>query len=181
MRLVNASDDDYLQDVLTLYAHTFPKEEQIETSDLLTMANNGTCQIYAILDQVRFIGLSITFHCEGYTYLAYFAIHPKYRNQGYGSQALTLLKDYDSKLLLEIETTYLPNSRNFQQRLNRKKFYLKNKLKASNFTVNCYGVTMEIMSTIDHYRYHDYVALYEHLVGEEETRKNIALDTILLS
>ena len=182
MRLADASENQQLLNaIFALYDQAFPLDEQIDKTELLKMARQGTCQIQALMDHQTFIGLSITFNSNTYTYLAYFAIAPQLRGQGYGSQALTLIKGRYPKLLLEIETTYHPKSQNFTQRIKRKKFYQKNTLKATNYTVNCYGVTMELMSTTDNYRYRDYVRLYEQIFGKKEAQTHIGLDTILLS
>lgn len=180
MRLADASEENYWNDVFDLYGQAFPAEELMTIEDLTAMVDQGRCHIQALVDDDQFVGLSITFSLERYTYLAYFAIRSDLRGQGYGSKALTLIKDTYRNLVLEIETTYQPESLNFKQRLKRKQFYLKQKLKASHFTVSCYGVTMELMSTMENYHFKDYVKLYERLFGKKETANNIALDTILL-
>lgn len=180
MRLADASEDHYLQEILDLYLEAFPAEELIEVDDLLQMAKDGTCQILAILDQDQFVGLAIPFQQEAITYLAYFAIRSDLRGHGYGSRALNLLKDRYQDLVLEIETTYDPDSGNFRQRLIRKKFYRRHQLIPSNFTVNCYGVEMELMSTKPNFQFRDYFNLYASIFGHRESQANIQLETILL-
>ena len=72
--------------------------------------------------------------CIGYivsmndlSYLFYFAVEQNLRGRGLGSAALRALlqKYYDNRLFLAIEET-TPAAENYEQRLKRKEFYLKN-------------------------------------------------------
>ena len=180
MRLAPASETDYLNTLFQLYDQAFPIEERMSHQVLIDMAAQNKCDILAIMDDQQFIGLSICFQQKDIAFLAYFAIEPSLRGQGYGSQALSLIKQRYPRLLLEIETTYLPDSMNQQQRLIRKKFYRRNQLIPTNYTVSCFGVEMEILSTHQDIRYCDYYQIYEEIFGPDKTASNIQLETILL-
>ncbi len=113
-------------------------------------------------------------------FLMYFAIQPGLRGQGYGGESLVLLKERYQNIVLEIETTYDLNSSNYKQRINRKRFYTKNKLIAASFTVSCYGVEMELLTTHGNIRYHCYQDLYTKIFGLKKTQENISLSRIFL-
>lgn len=180
MGLAFASHPNYLEEIINLYNTAFPPEELIELSVIRELVSKGECEVLALLASGNFIGLAITFHQEEIPLLAYFATIPEVRGQGYGSRTLQLLKERYGELLLEIEHTYNQRSQNQRQRVSRKSFYLKNNLNPAPFTVMCYGVEMELMSTVKRIKFSDYYKIYTSIFGEGETKANIELETILL-
>lgn len=180
MRLADASEENMLTPLFKLYETAFPAEEKIAKNELLMRYQQGQCQILSISDQERFVGLAILFFCKDTSFLAYLAIEPSCRGRGYGSQTLKQLQANYPNLILEIESTYRPQSQNYYQRKQRKAFYLKNNLRTLNYTVSCYGVEMELMTTIPNFRYQHYVNIYHQIFGLKETRQNIRLQRILL-
>lgn len=180
MKLTDGTQSPYSQQMLDLYYSAFPPEELTSVEFLREMKTKGECEILAILKDKTFIGLAITFHEEVIPFLAYFAISPELRGRGYGSKAFQILKERYGDIVLEIETTYDREHEDYPMRLSRKAFYIKNELKAMPFTVNCFGVEMELMTTRQRVRYSDYFEIYENVFGTKTTEENIELETILL-
>ena len=180
MRLADASETNTIKPLFELYEAAFPANEKMSQAKIMTMYQDGQCHLLSMIDDDEFVGLAIISFCQKVTYLAYLAILPQLRGKGYGSQTLTQLQDKYPNLLLEIESTYHPQSHNFIQRKKRKRFYLKNNLKPLNYTVSCYGVEMELMTTVPNFRYQHYENIYHEMFGLKETRQNIKLHRILL-
>lgn len=123
-------------------------------------------------DTGAFIGLAISIFYKNLVLLDYLAIAPHKRGGGYGSQALSLLRErYAGKrFLLEIEDTEEQEADNIADRIRRKQFYLRNGLKEMPFRVWLFGVRMQILtdgSTVSFPEYHAiFPAVFSPRAGE---------------
>ncbi|MFD1431556.1 GNAT family N-acetyltransferase [Lacticaseibacillus yichunensis] len=102
-----SAGDPLVSQVQSLYETAFPKAERVQFDVLLNKQRPGyTTHLYAFNDDETFIGLATTIARDGLHLLGYFAIDESLRGKGYGSQAITLLKDacLPETLALEIET-----------------------------------------------------------------------------
>lgn len=136
----------YYHDIEKLYNEAFPKNEQIPLNEFLeaTIDNMNT---YIFTYKNNFVGFCVTLSHEKIVYLLYFAMSSKYRNRGFGSQALELIKknNNDKVLLVDIEQEQYDSS-NKLQRIKRKKFYLRSGFTPTQMTYVQQNVTFEILS-----------------------------------
>nr|WP_230402955.1 GNAT family N-acetyltransferase [Lentilactobacillus kosonis] len=100
------------------------------------------------------------------TYVFFLAIDPSNRSQGYGSQALMAIKQQyvGNKLALIIEEvkTAAPN---YEQRLKRKAFYLKNGFVPADFTLTEGHTDYELLSFNGDVDPNEYLALIRNYGG----------------
>lgn len=159
MEFVKADKFNLERQVKKLYKTAFPIYERKPFGMIKKTRKNGTGEIYAIMDENRFVGLAIFILTEEFALLDYFAMAESVRGKGLGSKALQKMFElYDKKtLILEIESTKI-KSANDKERTKRKAFYLKNGMKTEDFVVEWFGTQMEILihgKTVSYEEYHD--------------------------
>lgn len=187
LKLTKNIDKILNEKIKILYLKAFPLAERMPYEYLEKAKEQGSADILAILDAGNFIGLSINLIKDNNVLLDYFAIDEKYRDMGYGSKALNLLrKFYEHKnIILEIELA-TPNKEiiefenltelDLQNRLRRKNFYLSNGLLETDIFVSLNSVTMQLLGFNADFDFHDYINLYIHSFGERVRNKIFKLE-----
>lgn len=132
--------------VWRLYRRAFPKSERKPFSMIRKMTRLGKSDLWCVMVDGKFAGLAITINGPEQVLLDYFAIVPRRRGQGIGSEALGLVRrQYPGRsLFLEIESTKIA-SPDREARLRRKGFYLAAGLQEYHVDVVLFGVEMELM------------------------------------
>lgn len=152
--------------ILELYQRAFPEVERKPFSLIERKAVMGSMEILAIKEGKQKVGLAITAMEEELVLLDYFAIAEEFRGQGEGSEALMLLQALysDKCLFLEIEE---PDEMalNQEERLRRKRFYLKNRMQETGIHIELFGVPMEILAAKPGLTYERCKKLYRALYG----------------
>lgn len=122
---------DY-KNIEKLYKKAFPEYERINFPFLAFRSLTAEIELLAIYAGDEFIGFSYLISKNNLSLLLYFAIKAGLQGQGYGSKVLAEIKEYkkNNRLILEIEAPKKESS-NYQQRVRRKDFYLKNDFKFS--------------------------------------------------
>lgn len=112
--------------VCDLYKKSFPANERYPMWLIRLLAKRSFVDFIALYDNNLFCGFSYLVHYKDLTFVFYLAIDDKLRSKGYGSQALqTIIKHYaPNDIVLNIEK--VEPSDNYNQRVKREKFYLKN-------------------------------------------------------
>lgn len=167
MRLIETPCDARLAQIEELYHEAFPVEERKPFSLILEKNREGSVEILAAENNHKdFTGLAITARHRDLVLLDYFAISPRHRQGGVGSKVFRMLKErYAGKrFFLEIEST-LVKAENAEQRKRRKAFYLKNGMVNLPFTVDAFGVEMEILADRCSLEFDEYRDLYHNLFG----------------
>lgn len=105
----------------------FPASERFPVFHLLIMNLRKNVHLEAIEDNGAFVGLALIVEGAEVVYLAYLAINPDKRSQGYGSKVLQQLKKRfaDKQIVLDIEPV-TKKAANYSQRVKRLKFYQQN-------------------------------------------------------
>ena len=143
--ILNENHIDFKR-TIDLYKFSFPQNERFFVYQLKKMMKQKRIEILSLYEDNQYIGFCIITVINKYCYLSYFAIVNEKQNQGYGTKVLNYLRDTLNKyLILEIEEID-PKYKNYEQRIKRYNFYLKNKLKKTGykFRVN-YLVTYDIL------------------------------------
>ena len=124
----------------------FPDEERLDTELLAQLSEQGRLELLGIYDNGNYIGFTVIFHSERSVYVFFLAIDPDWRSHGYGAAVLDeLRKRYAGRqLVLDIEAldSAAPN---YEQRLRRKNFYLRNGFRESGCFFKYCGMCFEVL------------------------------------
>ena len=165
MKLVKITDKLYAKQLKKLYKNAFPRAERKPLSLIKNRCKEGKMEVFAVIsDACEFAGVVITALGESAVLIDYLAISTEVRSCGYGSQTLEILKKiYDGKkLIIEIEDPDVP-SKNREQRIKRKNFYLKNGFKPLDFKISLFGCEMIMLGFPDCISFDEYRAIQESI------------------
>ena len=160
-----------LKAIKKLYKDAFPRLERKSFGLIKKKAAEGFSKILAVKDDGNFCGLMITAAFDGMMLLDYFAVSKDMRGKSIGTQALKeFLRIFsnDYRIFLEIE---LPNDREDDIKLKRKRFYLKNDLKQSGIEVTLFSVPMELLYYTEKVTFQEYHDLYRAVFGNIFAKK----------
>lgn len=147
--------------VKELYLDSLPQNERIPMNLLLWKAKKDFVDFLVIYDEDVFVGFTYLMTCNDLTYVLYLAIDNNIRSKGYGSRTLTLLKEKypNNRIILNIEVVD-KIADNYEQRLTRRKFYIRNGYKGSTLL------------------YQDRWGLYEVLIYRDQVDKEEFYDLL---
>lgn len=126
----------------------FPLEERVPISTIIAFADKGKGKLLGAYDQDEFIGFVLIIIKNNVGYLFLLAVEKSKRNQGYGSLILQeIFKKYENiQINLDFEILD-PLAPNYEIRLRRKAFYLRNGLKETgHYTTLDNGYKFEIVT-----------------------------------
>jgi len=166
MELIHADDKLRQGQIERLYLQSFPKNERKPFRLLCQKKQEGVCDLLSIEENGEFSGLAITARHKDKVLLDYFAMEKKERGKGRGSAALLALQEYykGCPMVLEIEAT-TENAENLDERIRRKRFYLKNGMTELGLMAELFGVTMELLSNGTKFTFDEYLDLYRKTFG----------------
>ena len=139
------NDLKYKDELEELYLSAFPKEERFSFWILEDCSKEDNSDLYAILDNDKFVGMCYIVNCDGAYYLMYLAVEPNLRNKNYGSHILMDLEEKYKTLFLSIDDPI--NELN----IRRKNFYLRNGFYDTNKYYEDTGVNYEVLCTNPEY------------------------------
>ncbi len=131
----------------SLAKEAFPsKEEYLNPDKLIKMQEKGEIEYLATYDDKIFIGFIITKLYKKMVYLFFFAIEASLRNNGYGSKALQLLKQYYKDYIHTVDLELVDNNApNNLQRISRRNFYLRNGYLSTGKGLEYFNTKYEIL------------------------------------
>lgn len=124
---------DYMR-IARMYIKDFPRDERIFLPLLFSLSLKKGVTFTVFFDEKSFVGYTYTINVENMTHLLFLDINSQIRSKGYGSQVLNWIKAQapSGNVALEIETLD-EKAPNYEQRLRRKEFYLRNGFVESGF------------------------------------------------
>lgn len=145
LTLKKATDYDY-KIIKPLFLSAFPPEERQPYHYVKSRARKGKAQMLVARDKEEFIGFVYLVEYKDTVYLFLLAIDEKKRGQGYGSLVLSEIKKMlGGKRLFLAREVLDSNSENYNERLNRHAFYIKNGFVDYPLYIKEAGVTYEVM------------------------------------
>ncbi len=167
MELIQAVDPKRLEQMAQLYLRSFPKAERKPFELICNIREKGVGDMWSLEENGMSVGLAITVNYKDRILLDYFAIEEEMQGKGYGSTAIqTLLQQYQGKkLIIEIESTK-DQAENLSERMRRKDFYHRNGFTDLGFSVDLFGVKMEMMSNQTGISFEEYLEVYVKAFGE---------------
>lgn len=160
IKLVRVSLKEFRKTLYKNYKKIFPSDERKSYKILKRTYKLGVTKFFEIRNNHFIIGFMITNEVKDnkFVQLDYFAIFKEYQSRGYGSKALSLLKnefkDYFA-IFGEVEALgYGSNEYENKQREKRYKFYIKNNFRPLSFNILFFNVVytpyvMELTRYID--------------------------------
>lgn len=142
MRIIKYKKEPHIKkDVSYLYCRAFPKKERPPVHYFFKYIDKRCNQLYAFYEKEEFIGFVLLTLYQKYCYISYLAISKKKRNQGYGSQVLSFVKDkyHDYHIFLMYEEVD-PKNKDYDNRQIRQNFYLRNGFQNGSLKVNEFDV-----------------------------------------
>ena len=139
----------YMDEIEKLYLEAFPKDERFPFWILEECSKENNSDLYAVIDNDKFIGMCYIVKCANAYYLMYLAVELNLRNKNYGSKILSDLIEKYQLLFLSIDE---PND---SISISHKNFYLKNGFYDINRVYEDTGINYEILCTDDKYEITD--------------------------
>ena len=138
-------DSRFWSQINYLAKEAFPPEEYLAPDRLAEMSKADNFDFLALTDNDAFIGfLAVQIH-KNLAYLFFLAIDASCRAKGYGSRAIETLRAlYPGKKQVvdfEMQDKAAPNN---EQRIKRRKFYLRNGYKETGLFLSYLGVNYEV-------------------------------------
>ena len=134
------------EDVANLLVTAFPSDERppVDIFFKNLIINKEHTRLIAYYDNNTFIGFTSLVFYKEICYLFFLAVSPTLRHKGYGSQILEMIKkDYQDYIILLAFEEVDPKYDNYEERKNRKTFYLNHGFKDNGFKSNEWGVIFE--------------------------------------
>lgn len=119
-------NDRYYDKTISLYERSFPVNERRDLTPIIKDESDDD-EVLALIDNDDYIGFVVLLNHDDISHIIYFAIEEKYRDHGYGSTILNMLKQRypDKKIIADVEEPE-EGSFNYRQRLKRVEFYKRN-------------------------------------------------------
>ncbi|MCD8373100.1 MAG: GNAT family N-acetyltransferase [Clostridia bacterium] len=157
----------YKIQVKKLYKKAFPANERPPFGALWRKAKKGKGELYAATNKDMFVGLTHAVIYKNLVYVYFLAVEKNNRGKGFGSKILAELKNKykDYNIVLNIEELD-ENVENFEDRLNRKKFYEKNGFRLTGIKTIEKGVRYDLMLCGEDTTYKEFASLIKNFAGK---------------
>ena len=168
MKLKKLKNIKQFINIYKLYQSSFPIEEKKPFWLIIIGVFRKNFEVFSLENtSEEFLGLAITLNHKDLVLLDYLAISTEIQSRGYGSKALSLLKEQykNYRFFLEIENPYDYSAPNLSERQKRQKFYLKNGFFVLPFHTNLFGVEMELLGNNCSLSFDEYHDLYINQFG----------------
>lgn len=138
--------NETLKQVKHLYREAFPAAERVPIKYLI--GDDATGELAACYDGELFCGFYATITVGDIVCILFLAVEPQLRDRGYGGQILELITDRAAgrRIMLDIEAPDI-KADNYEQRIRRKQFYIKNGYRETEIAYDWRGVSYEILIT----------------------------------
>ena len=118
-----------------LYGKSFPVTERYPVECMHSFDGRYGARYRCFTDDGEFVGLAFTIDTEDMVFVSFLAVEEDKRSRGYGSGMLEILKSKGKKVLLNMEPVE-EGAENYDQRVRRRDFYMRN-----GFEENCLTTT----------------------------------------
>ena len=133
------------KEIKSIYMEAFPKRERKPFFVLKHSVKRGKARVFTASDENRLLGFAVAIPYQNMVMVDYLAVSGKIRSKGTGSFIMQEICQYfsDKKVVLLIEQLD-EGAENQEQRIARRRFYLKNGFTSADIFVEGAGGDMEI-------------------------------------
>lgn len=135
-------------EAMKIYEESFLPEERKLFTMLTNRRDKKKAELYVIIEEQtdRIVGIAFFFVYKKDVLFDYFALLPEFRNKGYGTEVIELIKKiYEGKRIFgEVE---VPDDKSdtYKNQQRRMEFYTRCGLKRTGIIVDMNGIELEIM------------------------------------
>ena len=135
------------KEIKSIYMEAFPKRERKPFFVLKHSVKRGKARVFTASDENRLLGFAVAIPYQNMVMVDYLAVSGKIRSKGTGSFIMQEICQYfsDKKVVLLIEQLD-EGAENQEQRIARRRFYLKNGFTSADIFVEGAGGDMEILN-----------------------------------
>ncbi|MBS6396444.1 MAG: GNAT family N-acetyltransferase [Clostridiales bacterium] len=157
---------EYWKEIKEIYLEAFPKHERKPFFVIKNAHRKGKLQVITAIERGKLSGFIMAIPYLDMVMVDYLAISSKVRSKGIGSRLLQeVCQRFSGKKILLLIEQIDENAENYEQRISRKKFYLKNGFSSSDiFTTGASG-NMEILYQGTPPSIERYIALQKYALG----------------
>lgn len=150
-----------------IYLEAFPKRERKPYCSLRHSVKREKAVVMTASEEGRLLGFTVLIPYQDMVMVDYLAVSSKIRSKGTGSYIMEqVCKQFsDKKVVLLIERLD-DTADNQEQRIARRKFYLKNGFTSSDIFISGTSGEMEIMNYGGRVSPADYMRLQRHALGD---------------
>lgn len=154
-------------DVKEIYLEAFPKCERKPFLSLKRSVKKGKAIIYTATEDSQLLGFVAVMPYKNMVMVDYLAISGKIRSKGTGSLIMKEICEIysDKKIVLLIEKID-DSAENSEQRVARRRFYIKNGFTSSDIFIEGVSGNMEILNYGEKVTEQEYLSLHEHALGK---------------
>lgn len=102
MELLKLAIEDF-DSFYSLIEESFIEEERRDYSDALSLFREGKYEILKIVSDSKTVGFISLWHFPDFVFAEHFVTYKRYRNLGFGAEALSILKERLGRIILEAE------------------------------------------------------------------------------
>lgn len=179
MKLTAAKEKKHLRYLKRLYKSAFPRYERKPFWLIRRKVKQGEMDLWVVEEAGKPVGMASVMLAEALVLIDYFAIDDGRRGGGLGSRALSLLKEQygDKGILLEIETLD-ETAKNLEQRVSRKRFYLRNGMEETGLRLSVFGNRLELLcwNCQEGVSFDAYKEIYQRALGKRLAERVVLLD-----
>ncbi len=152
--------------IKNLFNNAFPPKGKIPLWYLLYRTKLNCTEFLAIYDDDIFVGFTYVTTDNDLTLILFLAIDSNIRGKGYGTKVLDAIKKryISNRIILEIETID-KKAKNYEQRVKRKKFYIKNGYRDAEISINLLGDIYDMLILGEKVDIEEYYLLIKKFIG----------------
>lgn len=165
MKLVSA-DPNLWNEIKELYLEAFPKAEQKPFFVLRHSVKKGKAQLFTAVENGNLQGFAIAIPYGGLVMVDYLAVSRKIRSRGTGSKIIReLCRRFSGKRIVLLIERPDDTAENKEQRIARRKFYIKNGFTSSDIYITGRSGYMEILKYGGTVSPQEYMDLQRYALG----------------
>ena len=142
----NVNTSKRKQEVKDIYVSSFPKEDRMPFGLMLMMSYLWNSEFLAFYDDDVLCGFVYMATIGRQSYVMFFAVNENIHSKGYGSRILETVQSMhiNNKIIISIEPCD-ESAEDFEQRIRRKNFYLKNGYLETGYFMKIGGKKQEVL------------------------------------
>lgn len=152
-----------LSEIKDLYIRSFPINECREFDDFLHI-HSKNFEPYIFYKDNMFVGFAFLLNYKDISHILYLSILEQYRNQGLGSEILSLIHDLkiNQRIIVDVERQNELMNNNLQ-RIKRKQFYFRNGYKTTDIKYRWRNEDFDVLIYGNHITYEEFENFWENV------------------